>query len=82
MSGGSWDYFYERLEDVASRLQCERDPLRKAFGSHLQRCAKALHDIEWVDSCDCSPGDEVKAIKAAPRLRILPDVTGVSLTYF
>lgn len=64
MSGGSWDYFYGRLEDVALRLQCERDPLRKAFGSHLQKCAKALHDIEWVDSCDCSPGDEVKAIKA------------------
>ena len=65
MSGGSWDYFYGRLEEVASRLQCERDPLRKAFGSHLQKCAKALHDIEWVDSCDCLPGDEVKAIKAA-----------------
>ena len=64
MSGGSWDYFYGRLEDVALRLQCERDPLRKAFGSHLQKCAKALHDIEWVDSCDCSPGDEVNAIKA------------------
>ena len=65
MSGGSWDYFYERLEEVASRLQCERDPLRKAFGSHLQKCAKALHDIEWVDSCDYGKGDEVKAIKAA-----------------
>ena len=64
MSGGSWDYFYGRLEDVALRLQCERDPLRKAFGLHLQKCAKALHDIEWVDSCDCSPGDEVNAIKA------------------
>ena len=65
MSGGSWDYFYGRLEEVASRLQCERYPLRKAFGSHLQKCAKALHYIEWVDSCDCLPGDEVKAIKAA-----------------
>ena len=30
MSGGSWDYFYGRLGDVALRLQCERDPLRKA----------------------------------------------------
>lgn len=64
MSGGSWDYFYGRLEYVASRLQCECDPLREAFGSHLQQCAKALHDIEWVDSGDYSPGDEVKAIKA------------------
>ena len=65
MSGGSWDYFYGQLEEVAARLQCERDPLRKAFGSHLKKCAKALHDIEWVDSCDSSPGDEVMAIKAA-----------------
>ena len=64
MRGGSWDYFYGRLEDVASRLQCERDTLRKAFGSHLKKCANAMRDIEWVDSGDCSPGDEVKAIKA------------------
>ena len=61
---GRWYYFYGRLEDFASRMQGESDPLRKAFGSHLQKCAKALHDIEWVDSCDCSPGDEVNAIKA------------------
>lgn len=36
-----------------------------AFGSHLQKCAKAMHDIEWVDSGDCGDGDEVKAIIAA-----------------
>jgi hypothetical protein len=65
MSGGSWDYFCWKLEEVASRLQRERDPLRRAFGSHLQKCAKALYDIERVDSSDCAPGDEVKAIKVA-----------------
>jgi hypothetical protein len=65
MSGGSWDYFYLRLEEVASRLQCERDPLRKAFGSHLQKCAKALHDIEWVDSSDYEPGEDVETVRAA-----------------
>ena len=65
MSGGSWNYFYGQLEDVASRLQCEHDPIRKAFGYHLQKCAKALHDIEWVDSSDYGHGDEVMAIKAA-----------------
>ena len=69
MSGGSWDYFYGRLGDVASRLQCERDPLRKAFGLHLQKCAKALHDIEWVDSQDCSPGDAGGAVGGAPLLQ-------------
>lgn len=65
MSGGSWDYFYEKVEEVASRLQGETDPVRRAFGTHLKKCAKALHDIEWVDSCDMGKGDEVKAIKAA-----------------
>lgn len=64
MSGGSWDYFYSRLEDVATRMQCESDPIRKAFGSHLQKCADALRAVEWVDSCDTSPGDEIEPIKA------------------
>lgn len=65
MSGGSWDYFYSKLQDVAERLQCEHNPLRAAFGSHLKKCAKALKDIEWVDSGDSSKGDEEAAINEA-----------------
>jgi uncharacterized small protein (DUF1192 family) len=30
----------------------------------LKLVAKALHDIEWVDSGDYGPGDENKAIRA------------------
>ena len=65
MSGGSWEYFYARLDDVATRLCSSRDPLRRAFGKHLEKCSEALHDIEWVDSGDYGIGDEAKAIKVA-----------------
>lgn len=65
MSGGSYDYLYSKVEDAADRLRGQNNPLRRAFGVHLKAIAKALHDIEWVDSCDTSPGDEVPAIKKA-----------------
>ena len=62
MSGGSWDYLCFKVDEAADRLVNSKDPLRKAFGIHLDLVAKALHDIEWVDSGDTSPGDERKAI--------------------
>jgi|SRR5579872_6553677 len=62
MSGGSWDYLYDKVADAAIRLAGERCPHRKAFGLHLRLVAEALHGIEWVDSCDKSPGDEIEAI--------------------
>lgn len=65
MSGGSWNYFYREVEDVAGRLLFEACPLRRALGIKLKHVAKALHDIEWVDSSDYGKGDEIKAIKAA-----------------
>ena len=61
MSGGSMDYLYGRVRDASFRLDT---PLRKAFHRHLQLVADALHDIEWVDSCDKGPGDEDAAILA------------------
>lgn len=39
-------------------------PERRAFAEHLTLVAKALHDIEWVDSSDFSPGEENAAIRA------------------
>ena len=65
MSGGSWDYVYAKVDDAADILLDQMDPLRKALGARLKLFARALHDIEWVDSCDKSPGDEVPAILAA-----------------
>lgn len=65
MSGGSWDYIYGKVQDIAETLQHSPDALRRAFGDHLVLCAKALHDIEWVDSCDYGKGQERPAVEAA-----------------
>lgn len=65
MSGGSWDYAYRRFEEVASRLLRSDKTERVALGKLVDKVAKALHDIEWVDSSDYSEGDEIKAINKA-----------------
>lgn len=65
MSGGSWDYFFYKLQEVADRLICESaNPLRVAFGRHLSKCSKALRAIEWFDSGDNGPDDEIEPIQA------------------
>ena len=62
MSGGSMNYIYSKLEYEANFRQ--DTPERRAFAKHLNLVAKALHDIEWVDSADYGPGDENAAIRA------------------
>lgn len=83
MSGGSWDYFYSRLDEIALRLLHENhssEPeLRRALGRLLRKVVTALHDIEWVDSCDYGKGDEREALLAvfedrAPRV-VLEDLS-------
>jgi len=64
MSGGSMEYLCFKVEEEAEKLLEDKVMLRRAFGRHLEKVAKALHDIEWVDSDDKSPGDEFEAIKA------------------
>jgi hypothetical protein len=63
MSGGSMDYAFARVR-TAQELFEHDTPERKAFADHLDKVAKALHDIEWVDSGDYGPGDENEAIRA------------------
>lgn len=63
MSGGSYDYAYGRIDDLADAIR-PTTALRKAFKTHLRKVAEACKDIEWVDSGDCSPGAEDKAIRA------------------
>lgn len=62
MSGGSMNYLYSRISWEADFTK--DTPERKAFGDHLDLVIKALHDIEWVDSGNYSPGDENEAIRA------------------
>jgi len=67
MSGSSYDYAYQRvnqfMEDMHGRGPKGETPLRLAFKSLLECVSAAMHDIEWVDSCDYSPGDEDDAIR-------------------
>lgn len=49
MSGGSMDYLSYKVEEASFT---ESSPLRRAFRKHLKKVAKALHEIEWADSCD------------------------------
>jgi len=65
MSGGSWDYLYQKMNEASASLKASTMPERRAFGELMGRCAKAMHDIEWVDSCDKSEGDEIASIRAA-----------------
>ncbi len=62
MSGGSYQYAYNRIEELADEIR-PTTPLRRAFKTHLRKVAAACHDIEWVDSSDCSLGDEDAAIR-------------------
>lgn len=65
MSGGSWDYFCFRCDDVAEKLCNDASPLRRAFGEHMKLIAHAMHEIEWVDSGDKSRPDDINAIREA-----------------
>lgn len=62
MSGGSFDYSYYKVEEMADSMAASKSSLRRAFGKHLRKVAKAMHDVEWVDSSDYGRGDEDKAI--------------------
>lgn len=65
MSGGSLDYVYGRVDDAAQNIMSRsRNPLHRAFAKHLIKVSKALHDLEWVYSGDCSEPDEEEAIRA------------------
>ena len=65
MSGGSLEYAYSRVEDVAEMIAGRAElPEHRAFAVHLHKVAKALHDLEWVWSCDYARGDELEAIRA------------------
>lgn len=69
MSGGSYQYAFGTVADCATeiRRRSGNDVLRLAFASHLELVAKAMHDIEWVDSGDTEHGSEYPAIEACFR---------------
>ena len=66
MSGGSMDYAYHKVESAASDIlsNAQHTPLHLALAKHLLKVSKALHDLEWVYSGDCSHPSEVESIRA------------------
>ena len=70
MSGGSYNYLFERVEEAAEIMRKNNKgirarqvhELREAFASHLSDVASAMKAVEWVDSGDFGQGDEVSAI--------------------
>ena len=56
MSGGSWDYVYRKLEDLSEELidsgLLRQNAYRQLLGEHVERIAKIMYTIEWIDSGD------------------------------
>lgn len=56
MSGGSHDYAYEKLKEIAESFQPYRKQdhfeERGRFADMLELYAEIAHDIEWIDSGD------------------------------
>lgn len=63
MSGGSYDYLYGKVDDMADSIVHRRPSnLRRMFADHLRLVSHAMHEIEWNDSGD-GADDEDMAIK-------------------
>ena len=63
MSGGSYDYICYKIKELKSEIRGqESNPRRKAFAELMELVGNAMHDIEWVDSCDYGVGDENESI--------------------
>jgi hypothetical protein len=63
MSGGSYNYVYIRIQELAQDISIRaKTPERKAFARLLLKVSKAAHDIEWVDSGDYGSGRENESI--------------------
>lgn len=64
MSGGSYDYSYCRVNDMAYDPRVAKgSALRRAFSRHLILVSEAMRAIEWMDSGDTSDCDaEIRAV--------------------
>lgn len=92
MSGGSYDYAYSRVADMADEIERNSPPPepgdavyvgrelltpeasapvlariraeRLWFAGLMRVVSRAMRAVEWVDSSDCGPGDELAPIQA------------------
>lgn len=75
MSGGSHDYAYLKLENIADSFWVEPKPIeqemaRKKVAIILKYISKVCHDIEWIDSGDYGEEDWKKVIENLSRIEI------------
>lgn len=92
MSGGSYDYFTYKLSHFAVELkrgaEGKEEPqrsLRLRFADHMEAAAKAAYAIEWVDSFDMGPGDEIADLEAYFALnagQIAPKTTYIEQAHY
>ncbi len=55
MSGGSYDYKYREIENLAEMLSPDKDeyqPIRDRMAKALKQIVEQCHDLEWTDSAD------------------------------
>lgn len=62
MSGGSHDYAYSKLEEIADSFYVEPEKdshlkCRRKVADILRLMSKICHDIEWIDSGDYGEDD-------------------------
>jgi len=76
VSGGAYNYSGEQIRSVTYEIEAgdwqidsdyhrrsDLTALRRWLLAHMELVAVAVHAIEWIDSGDWSPGDEVDPIK-------------------
>ncbi len=58
MSGGSYDYAYCKLDEMAESVRARDNHrvTRERVAALIRKLSKIMHDIEWIDSGDY--GDE------------------------
>ena len=66
MSGGSWNYAYSKIQQIAEEIEYEDNfyytnhPLRSRLTKHLKELSELMRLIEWCDSGDKGPNEWIK----------------------
>lgn len=73
MSGGSWDYFCFKMDEVSERLLRSDKVERRHLGKVMKDLSSVMHSIEWADSGDISEEEATKAINNFIKINSLID---------
>lgn len=75
MSGGSHDYAYTKLNDIADSFDVNREKIeyieaRQKVADILRFMGKICYDIEWIDSGDYGESDWPKVIEMLNQIEL------------